>query len=83
MIIFLELQTTTFKWVFHKTTMSHPKICNHPFESTIDKMFQFAGKIVNSTQQYILFTSKIGEIIQFETNIFFRWVETPNSVLLQ
>ena len=53
MIIFLELQTTTLKWVFHKTTMSHLKICNYPFESTIDKMFQFAGKIVNSTIYYV------------------------------
>ena len=53
MIRFLELRKTTFKWVFHKTTISHLKIWSHPFEETIDKMFQFPGNIVNATIYYV------------------------------
>jgi len=40
----LELQTTSLKWMFGKTTTLHVKILNHPIETTIYKqMFQVPG----------------------------------------
>ncbi len=34
-ILHLELQTTSFKWMFGETTISYVKIWNHPIETTI------------------------------------------------
>ena len=33
----LELQTTSFLWMFGETTIFHVKIWNHPIETTIYK----------------------------------------------
>ena len=35
--IFLEPQTTIYKWMFGETTISYVKIWNHPIETTIYK----------------------------------------------
>ena len=32
--LFLELQTTSFKWMFGAATIFHAKIWNHPIEAT-------------------------------------------------
>ena len=34
---YLELQTTSFFWMFGETTIFHVKIWNHPIETTIYK----------------------------------------------
>ena len=41
--ISLEPQTTSLKWMFGETTISHLKIWNHPIESTTKKWFRVPG----------------------------------------
>ena len=42
--LYLELQTTIYKYMFGETTISYVKIGNHPIETTILKwMFQVPG----------------------------------------
>ena len=44
LVIYLELQTTSFLWMFGETTIFHVKIWNHPIETTIYKwMFGVPG----------------------------------------
>ena len=43
----LELQTTSFLWMFGETTIFHVKIVNHPIETTIYKwLFGVPGRYI-------------------------------------
>ena len=44
--MYLEPQTTIYKWMFGETTISYIKIWNHPIETTICKwLLQVPGNI--------------------------------------
>ena len=46
MFIYLEPQTTIYKWMFGETTIFYIKIWNNPIETTIYKwFFRVPGKL--------------------------------------